>query len=405
MSKKIPIGISIAVLLVAVAASCFVSINVVVRHYNELLVDLPQRAEQYSNLADIEELVRREYFGNIDSEAIDESLATGFLNGLEDSFCYYISSEDFEDYSNLIKGRMPGVGINAYYEKTTDNLVVSSVDESSPVYETEIKKDTQIVSVNGKDITEKNYKLLLSELCDAYDGKVKLSYLQVVDDKKTETKEIELSCGYFDISCFSSIESNVGYVRISNFYENTVQEFQNIMNTFSDEGLDSVVIDLRNTSGADLDVAADMIDIIVPVGNEGTGAIFTAKNSSGDIIKQASSDANSMSSNFAVLVNDRTECAAELMACDLRDFGKAVLVGEKTSGHGSLQELFRLEDGAAVTLTVAEIIPYTSESFNGKGLEPDLNVAISESMKNQLINIALSDDPQFQAALEYLKTK
>lgn len=405
MSKKISIGITIAVLLISVAVSCFVSINVVVRHYNELLVDLPQRAEQYSNLADIEELVRREYFGNFDSSVIDESLARGFLNGLEDSFCYYISAEDFEDYSNLIKGKLSGVGINAYYEKTTDNLVVSSIVESSPAEGTEIKKDTQIVSINGKDVSEKNSDLLLSALCDSYDGKVKVSYIQSADDNEAEPKEIELQCGYFDVSCFGRIESNVGYVRITNFYESTIQEFQDVINTFTDEGLDSVIIDLRNTSGVDLDVAASMIDIIVPVGNEGTGAIYTAKNSSGEIVKQASSDANTVSLNFAVLINDRTECAAELMACDLRDFGKAVLVGEKTSGHGSLQELFRLEDGAAVTLTVAEIIPYTSDSFNGKGIEPDLEVILSESIKNQLGSISLSEDQQFQTALSYLKSK
>ncbi len=410
MSKRIPLGIAIAVILAAIAVSSVISINLVVKHYNELLVELPQRAQQYSSLADVEELVRKEYFGEMDSSRVDESLANGFLAGLGDSFCYYIAPEDFEIYNNLIKGRMPGLGINVYYESATDDLIVSFVEENSPAASTEIKKDTHIVSVNGKNVTEENHKELIALFTDSFDSKIKIAYTnqpaeKTKDDKKTETKEIELISGYNASSCISSIDGKYGYVRIVDFFEHTVQEFKDIMNTFTEADVTSVIIDLRNSSGADLDVAAGIIDIIVPVGNEGTGAIYTAKNSSGEIVSQASSDSASLPFRFAVLINDRTECAAELVACDLRDFGKAVLVGETSSGHGSLQELFRLENGAAVTLTVAEIIPYTSDSFDEKGVDPDLKVEISESMKNQLGNISLSEDPQYQAALSYLKSK
>ncbi len=410
MSKRIPLGIAIAVILAAIAVSSVISINLVIKHYNELLVELPQRAQQYSSLADVEELVRKEYFGEIDSSRVDESLANGFLAGLGDSFCYYIAPEDFEIYNNLIKGRMPGLGINVYYESAADDLIVSFVEENSPAASTEIKKDTHIVSVNGKNVTEENHKELIALFTDSFDSKIKIAYTnqsaeKTKDDKKTETKEIELISGYNASSCISSIDGKYGYVRIVDFFEHTVQEFKDIMNTFTEADVTSVIIDLRNSSGADLDVAAGIIDIIVPVGNEGTGAIYTAKNSSGEIVSQASSDSASLPFRFAVLINDRTECAAELVACDLRDFGKAVLVGETSSGHGSLQELFRLENGAAVTLTVAEIIPYTSNSFDEKGVEPDLKVEISESMKNQLGNISLSEDPQYQAALSYLKSK
>lgn len=410
MSKRIPLGIAIAVILAAIAVSSVISINLVVKHYNELLVELPQRAQQYSSLADVEELVRKEYFGEMDSSRVDESLANGFLAGLGDSFCYYIAPEDFEIYNNLIKGRMPGLGINVYYESAADDLIVSFVEENSPAASTEIKKDTHIVSVNGKNVTEENHKELIALLTDSFDSKIKIAYTnqpaeKTKDDKKTETKEIELISGYNASSCISSIDGKYGYVRIVDFFEHTVQEFKDIMNTFTEADVTSVIIDLRNSSGADLDVAAGIIDIIVPVGNEGTGAIYTAKNSSGEIVSQASSDSASLPFRFAVLINDRTECAAELVACDLRDFGKAVLVGETSSGHGSLQELFRLENGAAVTLTVAEIIPYTSDSFDEKGVDPDLKVEISESMKNQLGNISLSEDPQYQAALSYLKSK
>ncbi len=405
MSKKIPVGIVIALLLAAILSSSLISVNYVVNKNNELLIDLPARADQYSDLAEIEEIARREYFGEINSDVVDRSLAEGFLNGLGDSFCYYIAAEDFEAYTNLVSGKMSGIGISAYYEKVTDNLVISSVDSGSPADNAGLAVNYQIVSVNGKNITDKNCDELLTVICDSYDTKIKLTYLKSVENKDEKPAEIEVKSGYSQTSCFSKTENGVGYIRIMNFFESTVTEFKDIMNKFTQEGINDIVIDLRNSSGANLDVAAEMIDFIVPVGNEGTGAIFTARNAEGTIVRQASSDANSLSCNIALLTNDRTECAAELIACDLRDFGKAVIVGEKTSGHGSLQELFRLEDGSAITLTVAEIIPYTSESFNEIGIEPDMLVEVADGFYNNLNSISLSDDPQFQAAATLLKSK
>lgn len=405
MSKRIPLGIVVALLLAAVLCSSFISINYVVNKNNQLLVDLPARADQYSDLAEIEEIVRREYFGEMDSDVVDRSLAEGFLSGLGDSFCYYIAAEDFDAYTNLVSGKVSGIGISVYYEKETDNLVISNIEQGSPADNAGFEINNQIISVNGKNVSGENYEELIAEISDSYDTKLKLVYVKSAEDKKDQHSEAEVKSGYSQLSCFKSVENGIGYIRIVNFFDTTVGEFVEIMNNFIQDGISDIVIDLRNSSGTNLDVAAEMIDFIVPVGNEGTGAIFTARNSEGAIVKQASSDADSLSCNIALLTNRGTECAAELLACDLRDFGKAVIVGEKTSGHGSLQELFRLEDGSAITLTVAEIIPYTSDSFNGVGIEPDLLVEVADGFYNNLNSIALSDDPQFQAAATFLKAK
>lgn len=405
MSKKIPLGIVIALLLIAIAGSGLFSAYFVVNNNNKLLVDLPARAEQYANLSDIEELVRSEYFGQIDSQTIGQSLANGFLSGLDDSFCYYIAADDFDDYSNLIKGKMSGVGLSVYYENTTDNLVIANIANDSPAATTALQNGYQIVTVDGKNVTEKNCQELIARLCDTFDGKVKFTYLKNAEDKKEKPVEIELQLGYNSKTCFSSVENGIGYIRINSFYETTVSEFRDSLNSLLDSGTSDVVIDLRNSSGANLDIAAEVIDMIVPVGSEGTGAIFTAKNSSGEIVKQASSDAESVTADFAVLVNENTACAAELLACDLRDFGKAVIIGERTSGHGTLQELFTLEDGSAITLTVAEIIPYASDSFNNVGIEPDLLVEVADGFYSQIGVGSLSEDAQFLAASSVLKAK
>ena len=134
-------------------------------------------------------------------------------------------------------------------------------------------------------------------------------------------------------------------------------------------------------------------------------SILSAKNSKGDVIAQYASDAGAVNMNFAVLVNDRTESAAELVSADIRDFGKGILVGETTAGFGTMQKLFKLSEGDAVYLAVAEIYPYISDTFNNMGVTPDIVVESSEAFKNQLGTDDFSDDEQYKTAVAYFTGK
>ena len=105
---------------------------------------------------------------------------------------------------------------------------------------------------------------------------------------------------------------------------------------------------------------------------------------------------------MAVLIDRNTKGAAELFACDLRDFGVAVLVGEKTAGVGVLREVFRLDSADAVLLPVASVKPYKSESFHGVGVSPDETVSLSESARKRLDSLSRTLDAQFLKAVEAL---
>ena len=105
---------------------------------------------------------------------------------------------------------------------------------------------------------------------------------------------------------------------------------------------------------------------------------------------------------MVVLVNSKTSGAAELFACDLRDFGIAQLVGDTTAGNGTMQKVFELDDGSAIVLTVAKILPYKSDSFNGKGLEPDHKVDLTAEQFLRLEMLTSKEDAQLQKALELL---
>lgn len=400
MSKKIPLGLTIALILISVIVSSCLSTFIFIKSYSDLLNDLPLRASQYKKLENIDELVRSEYFGSINSSDIDQGLVSGYINGLDNDYCYFIAPEDVESFNYLQKGVLPGVGVTAFYDSESGFIKVSYVYSDSPADNAGITENSFITKVNGKDVNDKNSGSLLTLINDDFDSKVDISYY--LSDSPENIIDVTVNSGYSINSCYYSINGNVGYIRFSAFYENTVETFKKAIEHFTDNSISAIILDLRNCNGSDFDCASKIIDIIVPVGNEGTGSIFSAKNTNGDIVYQYNSDADTLNFSFACLINDRTESAAELIACDLRDFGKAILIGEKSAGIGTLQKLFQLEDGSAVSLTVAEIFPYISPSYNNVGVTPDVEILTSDSFKNQIGSNNFSEDEQYNKAYSYL---
>ncbi len=400
MTKKISFGITLVLVIISVIVSSVVTCFVLINSYTDLLADLPDRAEQYSKLSEMDELIRKEYYGDIDSSVVDRSLVSGIVSGLQDPYCYYISAENMKEYSDYLQGKLVGTGITSYYEAETDALIVSYVDAFSPAKNAGIEAGYFIVSVNGTNVSEENASVLAERLGQGFDKKIKVGYCK--DAEKQQITVIELNCGYRYPSCEYNISGNVGYVHFSSFYEDTCSVFNSAVEHFKANNISALIIDLRNCSSNDYESAAKVIDIIVPVASEGTKALYTAKNADNEILSRYSSDADALNMSIVVLINGRTESAAELFACDLRDFGKAKLIGETSAGHGTMQKLFELEDGAAVSLTVAEIYPYVSESFDGVGVTPDIEIETSESFKNKLDFTDFSDDEQYKKAYSYL---
>ncbi len=404
MTRKISFGITAILIIISIVSSSVITLLFVLKTYDDLLVDLPQRAEQYIRLGEIDEIIRNEYIGVADDVAIDDSLASGYISGLNDPYSMYISDDDITTFRNNLSGKNEGTGINAYYEKAGNHLIVSFVQAGSPAEKSGILVNDIIVSVNGESVSEQNYQFLLDSITTSFDNKVKIAVQRNGKDEVTQ-ESFEISTGYELSSCIFSVENGIGYIRLNAFYENTFSLFCVALEHFGKEKITDVILDLRNSSGQNYNVAAKIIDYIVPVGTEGSGVIFTAKNSSGDIVDRFSSDSNAVNMKFAVLINTRTEAAAELVASDLKDFGKGILIGEVSAGYGTMQKLFELSSGGAIYLSVAEVFPYISDTFNNKGIKPDIIIETSEAFKNQLGGNDFSADEQYKTAVSYFTGK
>ena len=142
--------------------------------------------------------------------------------------------------------------------------------------------------------------------------------------------------------------------------------------------------------------ALKALDVFSPLA-EGTNGIAQLIDSDGNIVKTYTSTAGAVNTPIAVLVDKNTSASAEFIACELRDFGKAELVGEKTRGIGLVQDVFQLSDGSAVKLTVGELITYAGESFHTIGLEPDHEAA------NETTPESITQDAVYLSAVALFK--
>lgn len=402
MSKKVPLGIAIAAALIAAALCVAVTVSIYSDSYNRLIRDLPQRTQQYAVLSEIDEIIRDRYYGEADVDAVLSNMAAGYIQGLNDEQCFYIPEGNLDAYQSTVAGNIPGTGITAVYDPVAGYLVIRDVADGSPAKESGLAAGQMISAVDGSSVTQSNSGELINRLFSAERKTTDVELISDTGANEPDRRIVTLKNGYTAQSCRSSVVGSVGYIYLSDFYPDTAARFDEAVEGFLADNVKSLVIDVRNNDGVNYADAVAVIDRIVPLAAEGTGAIATAIDKNGDTVKLFSSGSDQLNMNIAVLINDRTSGAAELLACDLRDFGKAKLFGEKTAGEGSYPELFRLDDGGAVLLSVAKIYPYLSEPYDGVGVEPDTSVALSDVQKNAIPPERPSDDPQFASAYNFL---
>lgn len=399
MNKKISLGLALSLIFLSVALAVTITMTVSMKIYNKIIKDVASRSNLYSSVSEIDDLVRENYFGEINENLLTAMMSGGYVEGVGDRYSYYMTADDYTAYKEEEKGNKGGIGIIAVYDSQNNNIYVAEVSEGSPAQLQGISKGDVITAVDSVAVSQGNYE----DLMESLNGQ-KLTNVQVTFTHGGESKTVSVARGYAAQTVYYSVANNIGYIKITAFYSTTAQQLENALKHMSSNSVSSIIFDVRNTDTGLIANAVECIDILVPVATEGTGALATAVDKEGNTLETFTSDSDSVNFSMAVLINGKTSGAAELFACDLRDFGMAQLIGTKTMGNGTMQKVFELSDGGAIALTVAKINPYKSESFNGKGLEPDISVELTAEQNSRLEMLSQADDAQYQKAVELLNS-
>ena len=395
MNKKISLGLTLSLIFLSVAMAVTITMLVAMGLYNNIITDVSDRSNLYSSVSEIDDLVRKNYFGELNENLLNTMMSNGYVEGVGDRYSYFMNADEYADYKEEVKGNKGGIGVIAVYDSKNDNIYVAEVSKDSPAQLQGIQKGDVITAVDGVTVTAANSQSLIEKLSGE-----KLTNVQVIFVHGGEAKTVSVARGYSAQSVYYSVNDKIGYIKITSFYSTTEEQLKDAIKYMNSNSVASIVFDLRNTDTGLIEYATDCIDMLVPVGTEGTGSIATAIDKNGNTIETFTSDSDSVSFRMAILVNSGTAGAAELFACDLRDFGMAQLIGSKTAGNGTMQEIFELSDGSAIALTTAKVNPYKSESFNGVGLTPDYEVVLTPEQNARLYMLTLEEDSQYQKALE-----
>ena len=397
MNKKVSLGLTVSLIFLAVALTVTITMLVAMGIYNSIIKDVSERSGVYSTISEIDDLVRENYYGDINENLLNNMMSEGYIAGIGDRYSYYMSPDEYVKYKEEAKGNKSGIGVVAVYDSMNNNIYISEVSQGSPAQLQGIEKGDVITAVDGVAVTNENHMDLLASL----EGE-KLTNVQVTFVHGEETKTVSIARGYDVETVYYSVNDDIGYIRITAFYSTTPEQLQEALSYMTQKNVASVVFDVRNNSTGSISDAVKCIDMLVPVATEGTSAIATAVDKDGNIIETFTSDSQSAKFAMVVLINSNTTGAAELFACDLRDFGMAQLVGVRTAGNGTMQKVFELSDGSAVVLTVAKILPYKSDSYNGVGVEPTYTVELTPEQNSRLELLTLEEDAQYLKAAELL---
>lgn len=396
MNKKISLGAALALMLVITAVTFSITMIFSRQMFSTTITNISQREAMYDKLSEIDSYVRRNYYGTIDEDNLNNYLAAGYIAGLSDRYATYYTAADYTKKQQENAGKFTGIGIHASRSES-GFIQVNEVYPDSPASEAGIKVGDLIIKVNEIDVTAETYDSAISEIGGKAGTKVSMTVRS--DNKDREISEITRRV-VVTPTVYSKMIGNAGYIKIVDFNENTYDQFKKaVENLIGNNKAESLIFDLRNNTGGLVDPAIKMLDMLLP-----EGTIATAVYHDGSTEVLGVSDANCIEKPMAVLTNENTASAAELFTQALRDFGVAKSVGSTTYGKGVMQITHSLKDGSAIRITVAQYNPPKSPNYDGIGIKPDYEVALTEEQQKNLDQLNETNDPQLMKALEITRS-
>lgn len=390
MKKKISVSTAATLIILTIALTISITMLVAIRYFNRQVQDVSQRQAMYTHINDVDKKVR-EYYSNLDEEALRRGITAGYIQGLGDSYAAYFSTEGYVQEKLRLAGRCSNVGLGVCTD-AAGQLVVWRVNADSAADKGGVKVGDVVKALDHEDVTGKSEAEVQNRLDSA--AKVLLSV-----ERDGSTLAFELSAYEYTLRSVQSQKlDSIGYVRITAFYENTPEQFKATVSSLIEGGATGLIFDLRDNAGGLRTAAEEVISYLMPLGQYG---IETRQD--GTVTNLVSKSNNQLSLPTVTLINSGTAGEAEFFAGVLQEFSLTTVVGETSAGKAKYQEYFTLEaDNSAIRLTVGEYARLKSGTWQSTGIVPDLESVLSVGQKANVRLMTVSEDPQVQAALSQI---
>lgn len=313
------------------------------------------------------DLVERHYVNDTTRKDLLNGAIKGMLQGL-DPHSNYMNPEEYKEMQETTTGEFSGIGIEITLEN--GQVMVVSPIEDTPAFRAGLQSGDIVLSINGQPTQELSLQEVVSRIRGPKGSEVELSVLHS-DAKAPLTVRIVRDAIPLISVKSKQLEDGYYWLRITRFSERTTQELQDAIKAATKAGLKGIVLDLRNNPGGLVDQAVGVADTFLPGGNI---VSIRGRQESSKREYNATAQSTDVTVPMVVLVNAGSASASEIVAGALRDHKRALLIGERTFGKGSVQNIIPLSDGSGLKLTVALYYTPNGSSIQAEGISPDLEV-------------------------------
>ncbi len=395
MSKKVSLGVAATVTLIAMAVTFSMTMTVSMNMFNNTVSSVKNKERMYNKLSEVDRYVRANEYFDINDDTLNDTIASGYMLGISDRYARYYSAKAYSERVGLANGRLMGIGVAVVKDPSSGYARIIRVYDNTPATNVGLEVGGFITAIGDTSTRSmSDAAAMTSALLGEEGSTVSIKYLTPL----REEQSFEITHANYTTPSISTVrlmDNGVGYLRIDSFTSGTAVEFRNAVNSLTNQGATSLIFDLRDNSGENLNAALVATDYCVP-----SGLIAQSQDKGGNVADLRMSDENEITLPMVCLVNGSTASGAELFANALRKMAGATIVGSTTAGKGVLlSDPQSLSDGSAVVITVGILLDNEGKNWNGTGLTPDVDASLTNDEQSSYYDFTVDNDPQITKAI------
>lgn len=384
------------IVAVSAAAIVFYSVHTAQNRY-EIILDA--ETVDYENVVKFNRvmgILKKDFYQKVDANKMLEGAIYGLAESLGDPYTVYFDKKQMEAFLEKSRGSYVGIGVTVNVDDD-GLLTVIEPAKGSPAMDAGILQGDKIVKVDGKDVTSvSDENMIISMIKGKENTRVNITVYRPSEDRYVQfnikRKRIRASNIKSEI-----LSGNIGYIKIAMFDSEIARYFRNDLSNMLKNGIEGLIIDLRDNPGGSFEQVVEIADSLLPAGT----IVYTEDRDGRKEYRY--SDKAYVDLPLAILINSNSASASEILAGSVRDHGRGILVGTRTFGKGLVQELKLLGDGSGLKVTISRYFTPSGTCIHGTGIEPDIEVGVFDDYRNHPVShIPRSRDIQLRTAVKAL---
>ena len=343
----------------------------------------------------LEKLIDQEYLGDIDKGDLAEGIYAGLLYGLGDVYSRYYTAEEYAQETASTDGSYVGIGVSIQKNKNGGVQIAECYEGGSGKKAGLISGDV-ITAIDDTDVTDMELSEVV-RLIRQNEGRNIVLTVQRENEESPLSITVEVTNVELPAVFSEMLDEETGYIQITQFTGVAPQQYKEAFADLKEQGMEKLIVDLRDNPGGLLTSVCDILREILP-----KGRIVYTEDKYGNREEETCDGEKELDIPLAVLVNESSASASEIFAGAVQDYGIGKIVGTTTYGKGVVQELRPLNDGSAVKLTISDYYTPNGNSINKVGIKPDIEVKLAAELLNKT-DITHEEDNQLQEARNVLE--